>query len=119
MPDVNEVRELCSGSFEGTMRVRVGPISLNLTGTIVVEYQHDKWDMHANAQDRRAGGVRANIEVVLVEKSHAAPELRISADVQLMGRLGELGLPLIRRMADSAIQGFAENLKRAMSFEER
>jgi carbon monoxide dehydrogenase subunit G len=118
MPDVSEVQQQEDGSYQGEMRVRVGPIGLNLKGMVEVEQdeRQGRWNMRARAQDRRAGGgVRASIEVILREQSQAESELDISADVQLMGRLGELGQPLIRRKADSTIQEFTENLRRAVS----
>lgn len=120
MPDVSEVRELEDGSYQGTMRVRVGPIGLNLTGTIEVEQDEPqgRWNMRVRARDRRVGGgVQASIEVTLVERDENKSELNVKTDVQFMGRLGELGQPLIKRKADSTIQKFAENLRMAVSGE--
>jgi len=37
------------------------------------------------------------------------------ADVQFSGRLAELGQPLIKRKADSFVQEFAQNLRKALS----
>ncbi len=118
MPDVGEVRRSEDGGYEGTMRVRVGPIGLNLSGTIHIEQDDDKgrWSMKAGAQDRRVGGgVQARIDVTLAELSPKSSELNIKADVQLLGRLGQLGQPLIKRKAESTIRQFAENLKAAVS----
>ncbi len=116
MPDVGEVRQSEDGDYEGTMRVRVGPIGLNLAGTIQVEQDDDlgTWSMKAGAQDRRVGGgVQAQIDVTLAELSPKTSELSFKADVQLLGRLGQLGQPLIKRKAESTIRNFAENLRAA------
>ncbi len=118
MPDVGEVKPSEDGGYEGTMRVRVGPIGLNISGTVYVEQDDEKgrWSMKADAQDRRVGGgVRAQIDVTLAELSRDSSGLSIKADVQLMGRLGQLGQPLIKRKAETTIQKFAENLKAAVS----
>lgn len=118
MPDVGEVRQSRDGGYEGTMRVRVGPIGLNLSGTIQVEQDEvqGRWSMKAGAQDRRVGGgFQANIDVKLKELSGKTSELSIKADVQLLGRLGQLGQPLIKRKAESTIRQFAENLRAAVS----
>lgn len=120
IPDVSDIQQLEDGSYQGTMRVRVGPIGLNIKGTIEVEQDESRgrWNMRASGQDRRVGGgVRASIEVVLTERDDDTSELNISADVQFMGRLGELGQPLIRRKADSTIKVFSENLKKAAAGE--
>ena len=118
IPDVSDVAELDDGSYKGTMRVRIGPIGLNLAGTVEVEQDESqgRWNMRATATDRRVGGgVRASIEVVLIEGDGDKSELNVKADLQFMGRLGELGQPLIKRKADSTIESFAENLKLAVS----
>ena len=118
MPDAGEVRQSEDGGYEGTMRVRVGPIGLNLSGTVHVEQDDDKgkWSMKAGARDGRiGGGFQAQIDATLKELSGKTSELSVRADVQLMGRLGQLGQPLIKRKAESTIRQFAENLKDAVS----
>ena len=118
LPGVRDVKQLEDGTYEGTMRLRIGPISINLSGSVEVSQDEaeGRWSMQANARDRRiGGGVRANIEAILTEPIPGQTELRVEADVQFMGRLGEMGLPLIRRKADSTIAEFAENLKRAVA----
>ncbi len=120
MPDVSDVKQQGDGSYGGTMRIRIGPIGLNLAGTIDVQQDDELglWNMKASAQDRRVGGgLQATIRVELVESSPTASELSVTADVQLLGRLGQLGQPLIKRKANSTIQAFAENLKAAVSSE--
>ncbi|MCH7706815.1 MAG: hypothetical protein IIB33_07180, partial [Chloroflexi bacterium] len=71
------------------------------------------WRMTAQAQDRRVGGgAKAIIEAVISEPAPGVAGLDIQADVQFIGRLGEMGQPLIRRKADSMINEFAQNLER-------
>ncbi len=114
IPGVEEVRETPDGSFEGTLKVRVGPIGLSLEGTVDVEQDAaaGRWAMRARAQDRRmGGGVSATIDVHVSALTPDTTELDITGDVQLMGRLGELGQPLIKRKASDLIEGFAANLR--------
>lgn len=118
LPGVDEVRQLDNGTYQGTVRIRIGPIGLNLSGTVELEQNENEglWRMSAQAQDRRVGGgVRAIIEAKLTELAPGLTGLSISSDVQFMGRLGEMGQPIIRRKADSMLQEFAENLKRAVA----
>lgn len=116
LPGVQEVRPLEDGGYAATMRVRVGPVGLNLSGAVRVDMDdtEGRWTMEAQAQDRRVGGgVRAKIEATLTEPAPGRSELRVSADVQFMGRLAELGQPLIRRKAETTLGEFAENLRQA------
>ena len=114
IPGVQEVRELEDGSFEGELRVKVGPMSILLNGKVDVEQneQTDEWVLRAKAQDKRiGGGVSSTIVVKVKQLDSGSTELAIASDVQLIGRLGELGQPLIKRKAAAMINGFAENLK--------
>ena len=71
---------------------------------------------HHPWRDKRVGGgVQASIEVTLVERDEDKSELSVKTDVQFIGRLGDLGQPLIKRKADSTIQKVAENLRLAVS----
>lgn len=118
LPGVSDVVELADGSYEGTLRMRVGPISLNLSGTVNVtqDEAQGQWRMEAKARDGRiGGGLQAKVDANLTEPTPGKSELRVEADVQFMGRLGQLGLPLIRRKADATIAEFAENLKQAVT----
>jgi carbon monoxide dehydrogenase subunit G len=102
------------GHFLAVMKVRVGPISLNLSGTIqLLEQDKDQGEarFRVEAADRRVGGaVRADITIKLVPHNDRQTELLISSDANFMGRLGELGQPIIRRKASSTLQDFARNL---------
>ena len=118
LPGVEEVRQADDNSYQGTMRIRIGPIGLNLSGTVELEQDEVEglWRMRAQARDgKTGGGVRAIIEAILTEPKPGSSDLRISADVQFMGRLGELGQPLIKRKANTILQEFAENLKKAVT----
>lgn len=118
IPGVEDVREKADGSYEGTLKVRVGPMSLTLAGDVDVEQdiQAGRWIMRAKAQDRRiGGGISATIEAHVSSVEPAATQMAIASDVQLMGRLGELGQPLIKRKASDMIEAFADNLRARFS----
>ena len=118
LPGVESVKQLDDGDYEGTMKIRVGPIGLSLSGTISLEMDESegRWSIRIQARDRRVGaGVSATIEAVLSAPTPETSELVVSADVQFMGRLGGLGQPLIKRKANSTIDQFAHNLSQAVS----
>lgn len=115
LPGVEEVKLGTDGSYQGTMRVTIGPMGVSMAGSVKVEQDEAKgrWRMTAQAQDRKVGGgARASIEAALAEAEAGQTRMTITADVQLMGRLGELGQPLIKRKADAVFKEFAENLQR-------
>ncbi len=114
VPGIGEVSSLEGGKFEAVMRVRVGPISLNLSGTIqLLEQDEDKGEARflVEASDRRVGGgVKSEVAIRLEDQADGQTELLIDSDTTFMGRLGELGQPIIRRKANMALDEFAKNL---------
>ncbi|MBI2170645.1 MAG: SRPBCC family protein [Chloroflexi bacterium] len=118
IPGAEEVRPGEHGDYQGSLRVTIGPMGVTLTGSVTVAQEEAAglWRMTAQAQDRKVGGgARAIIEAALVEVDSRQTALKITADVQLMGRLGELGQPLIKRKADAIFKEFGENLAKLVS----
>jgi len=119
VPGIENVTVEEADCFQAVMKVRVGPISLNLAGTIrVLERDEDKGEAHflVEASDRRVGGgVRTNITMQLDAQADNQTELIIVSDTNFMGRLGELGQPIIRRKANTTMQDFARNLAQRVS----
>ena len=64
LPGVEGVEQVDGDTYQGTLKVRVGPISLSLQGKIILEEKnHDDWraELRAEAEDRRvAGAMREN-----------------------------------------------------------
>jgi carbon monoxide dehydrogenase subunit G len=101
----------------GTLEVRVGPVKLALSGVVTVESRDETSGtarLRADAEDRRLGGaVRAHVDIAL--SGDAPTQLRVSSDVTILGRIGELGQPLIARQADKVLAGFADCLRRTVA----
>lgn len=118
VPGVQEVRPVGRNNFQATMKVRVGPVSLNLSGTILILSQdQEKREaiFRVEAADRRVGGsVRADVSMRLREQPEGQTELAIITDAALMGKLGELGQPIIRHKARTTMDDFARNLAKAV-----
>ena len=115
-PGVEQVTTQDNQTYQSAMRVRVGPVSLNVAGTlVVVERDRDRWraSLRLQGADRRVGGaVHATVVMDLTELSPEETELAITSDVSFLGKLGELGQPVIQRKTNSVFQEFASNLKR-------
>ena len=101
----------------GTLDVRVGPVKLTLAGTVAIESRDEATGtarLRANAEDQRLGGaVRAFVDLAVA--GDKPTELRMSTDVAILGRIGELGQPLIARQADKVLAGFADCLRRTVA----
>ena len=101
------------GGVRGMLEVRVGPVKLALGGTVAIESRDETTGtarLRAEAEDRRIGGaVRALVDLSVT--GDAPTDLRIATDVAILGRIGELGQPLIARQADKMLAGFADCLR--------
>ena len=118
LPGVEKVEQLDPDTYQGTLKIRVGPISINLQGKIIVEQRdRDNWraTLRADASDRlAAGAVRAKTTMELKELSATETELLVDTDVSIMGKIGEFGQPIIRRKADAMLKEFVENIKKQL-----
>lgn len=123
IPGIQEVTPDGEGRYQATLQARVGPMGMNLSGTITV-LSHDADSGEAKflveANDRRVGGgVKTNMTMKVTAKSPDETELEIMADTTFMGRLGELGQPIIRRKARNTLEEFSQNLIKLMGSQSR
>ena len=119
VPGMEEVVQEEDGSYRASMRVRVGPMGLTLAGTLqVLEQDPSKGEARflIEASDRKVGGaVRADLLIQLRSDDGNQTELVLNTDTTFIGRLGELGQPLIRRKANNTMEEFARNLAQQLS----
>jgi carbon monoxide dehydrogenase subunit G len=117
VPGLQEVREVEPNVYDGTVRIRIGPLGLTVSGRAKLDHSNpEAWRVQGEGRDRRVGaGVVANVEARLSELGPQSTEIVLAADVTFSGRLAELGQPLIKRKVDSFVAEFAENLRKALS----
>ena len=119
LPGVESVSKIDDTTYDGALKVRVGPIALNLLGKIIVE-ERDKenWraTLRAEANDRRAAGaVKGKTTMMLKALDSNQTELLVETDVNILGKIGEFGQPIIRKKADSMLKEFVENIKKQLT----
>ncbi len=104
--------------YKGQLLVQIGPVRLVLDGDIAVARRDDlakRATLRADAKDTRLGGtVHATVDVTLAERSGEC-ELRIESEVQIAGRIGEFGQPVIKRKSDQLLAQFTECLVRSVA----
>ena len=119
IPGMKDITPDGEGKYQATLQARVGPMGMNLSGTITVLSQDaDAGEAYflVEANDRRVGGgIKTNMSMKVTAKSADETALEIIADTPFMGRLGELGQPLIRRKARNTLEEFSKNLSKLLS----
>jgi hypothetical protein len=121
IPGLKDIAPDGEARYQATLQARVGPMGMNLSGVITVlsqDAESGKAHFLVEANDRRVGGgVKTNMSMKVTAKSPTETELEIVADTTFMGRLGELGQPLIRRKARNTLEDFAKNLSKLLASE--
>lgn len=121
IPGLKDIAPDGEARYQATLQARVGPMGMNLSGVITVLSQDaESGEAHflVEANDRRVGGgVKTNMSMKVTAKSPTETELEIVADTTFMGRLGELGQPLIRRKARNTLEDFSKNLSKLLASE--
>lgn len=119
IPGIKDVTPDGEGRYQATLQARVGPMGMNLSGTITVLSQDDDaGEAHflVEANDRRVGGgVKTDMTMKVAAQSPNETELEIVSDTIFMGRLGELGQPIIRRKARNTLEEFSRNLSKLLA----
>ena len=121
IPGLKDIIPDGEARYQATLQARVGPMGMNLSGVITVLSQDaESGEAHflVEANDRRVGGgVKTNMSMKVTAKSPTETELEIVADTTFMGRLGELGQPLIRRKARNTLEDFSKNFSKLLASE--
>lgn len=112
VPGVEAFERLDDDTFAGTLKVKVGPVTIRLEGRIVVaERDRDGLSsrLEITAKERRiASSVSATTTLTLVP-ADGATELHVHTDASILGKLGEFGQSVMRRKADQIMSEFARN----------
>ncbi len=116
---VQALTPLDADNYEGTLRVKVGPVSLTFQGTVHVETRDQaQWRgvVRAAAKDPKlGGGVQAHLEMSLVEKSPQETDMHVALETQILGKIGEFGQPVIRKKTATMLQEFASQVSKQLS----
>jgi len=118
VPGVEQVTTQGDGAYVGVLRVKVGPISVRLEGTLrlaEVDEAGRRARMDVHASDRRLGGaVNAKMSMRLEPLASGGTELAFTTDAAVLGKLGQFGQAVIKRQADQLMAEFARNVSRAL-----
>ena len=114
LPGVEEVNAPEEGKYTGVITVKVGAVKLRLSGKITVELMDKETRsaiMAVEAVDQKISGmVRGKLTLRLDEQGPTQTKLTVGSDINLFGKIGEFGQPIIRKKADQMMDEFANNL---------
>jgi carbon monoxide dehydrogenase subunit G len=119
VPGVEEFEAVGQDTYQGAVKVKVGPIAVRLQGRVILserdpETHTARLDVMA-AERRIASTVNAKTTLSLVPRDDGTTELRIHTDAAVLGKLGEFGQAVLKRKADQLVEEFARNMARAIA----
>jgi carbon monoxide dehydrogenase subunit G len=113
VPGVEAFERVDDETFEGALKVKVGPVTVRLQGRITVaatDAEARTSRLEVQATERRINSsVSAMTTLTLVEISATRTDLLIHTEASILGKLGEFGQSVMRRKADQLVAEFARN----------
>ncbi|HEU0235816.1 MAG TPA: SRPBCC family protein [Candidatus Limnocylindrales bacterium] len=118
VPGVESIEQVDDDTYNGALKVKVGPIGVTLKGTVTVAERDRaayRSRMTVQASDKRLNSaVSAQAVMTLVPRSETETEMRIHTESSILGKLGEFGQAVMRKKADQIIAEFARNMAREL-----
>lgn len=114
IPGVVRVEREQDDRYTGALRLKVGPISLELGGLVTVE-QLDPATRTlrflGEAKDRRVPGhIKSRATLTVEPGEDGGSVLAVHSDTHILGKLGEFGQPVVRKKTQQVLEAFTQNL---------
>jgi carbon monoxide dehydrogenase subunit G len=107
------------GEYDGTMKVKIGPITANYKGTVKIEEadeENHRAVLQATGRDARGQGTAsATIVSTLQEEDDDSTRVSAETDMKLTGRAAQFGRGIAQDVATKMLNQFAECLEREIS----
>ncbi|MFZ5493310.1 MAG: SRPBCC family protein [Pseudomonadota bacterium] len=114
IPGVVRVAREEDDRYAGALRIKVGPIALELGGLVTVELLDATTRtlrFLGEAKDRRVPGqIKSRATLIVSEHVDGGSELYLHSDTHILGKLGEFGQPVVRKKTEQVLREFTENL---------
>jgi len=123
MPGAALTKVVDEKTYEGTVRVKLGPISMSYKGTVVLEQVDEaarNAQLSASGKDVRGGGTaRAKVDTRLEAVSDTRTRMLVVSDVQLTGKVASFGRGAISDVSTKLFGQFADCLRETLEAETR
>src|ERR671931_2047955 len=118
MPGATLTKVVDERTYEGTVRVKLGPINLTYKGTVVLdevdEAAHSA-QMSANGRDVRGGGTaKARVDTRLEAISDRRTRMSVVTDLHLTGRVASFGRGAVQDVSARLFGEFAQCLRQTL-----
>jgi carbon monoxide dehydrogenase subunit G len=106
------------GEYEGTMKVKIGPITANYKGTVKFEEtdeENHRAVLNAAGRDARGQGTASATIVSSLQEEGDSTRVKVETDMKLTGRAAQFGRGIAQDVATKMLTQFADCLEREIS----
>jgi carbon monoxide dehydrogenase subunit G len=104
--------------YQGTMKVKIGPITANYKGTVKVEEadeENHRAVFEASGRDARGQGTASATIVSTLQEEGDQTKVRVETDMKLTGRAAQFGRGIAQDVATKMLGQFADCLEREIA----
>jgi carbon monoxide dehydrogenase subunit G len=118
MPGAELTKVVDERTYEGTVRVKLGPINLSYKGTVVLDQVDEAGhsaQLSANGRDVRGGGTaKAKVDTRLEAISDSRTRMSVVTDLHLTGRVASFGRGAVQDVSAKLFGEFAQCLRQTL-----
>jgi uncharacterized protein len=106
------------GEYQGTMKVKIGPITANYKGTVKIEEADEanrRAVMQATGRDARGQGTASATITSTLQEEGDNTRVQVETDMKLTGRAAQFGRGIAQDVATKMLGQFAECLEREIA----
>lgn len=117
LPGSTLIGQSVPGTYEGEVKVKVGPLSVAYAGTFTV-LQADgtahRLTMRAKGREKRGAGNADAYIVATLTDADGGTKVDIDTDLSIRGKAAQFGRGVIGEVTDSIMQTFASNVEQLL-----
>jgi carbon monoxide dehydrogenase subunit G len=106
------------GEYDGTMKVKIGPITANYKGTVKfeeVDEENHRAVLQATGRDARGQGTASATIVSTLQEEDDGTKVSVDTDMKLTGRAAQFGRGIAQDVATKMLGQFASCLEREIA----
>jgi carbon monoxide dehydrogenase subunit G len=104
------IEEATGEEYQGTMAVKLGPISARYRGTVRVEETDEESHravLRANGKETRGQGSASATITTTMNEENGATRVRVETDIQVTGRVAQFGRGIMQDVATELMDRFS------------
>src|SRR3954465_14986373 len=106
------------GEYQGTMKIKIGPISASYKGTVRIQEADEaahRVAMRAQAKDARGQGTAAATITSTMEETSGGTKVHVETDMRVTGPAAQFGRGVMQDVSAKLMKRFADCLAEEMS----